>query len=62
MKEGAQITFRLPLSTIPLACMLGGEGHRTLFIATTESLDPTEAAARGRIETIQMDVAGAGLP
>jgi len=62
VKEGAQITFRLPLSTIPLACMLGGEDRRTLFIATAESQDPNEAAARGRIETIQVDVAGAGLP
>jgi len=62
VKEGAQITARLPLSTIPLACMLGGSECRTLFITTTESLDPNEAAARGRIETIQVDVAGAGLP
>ena len=62
VKEGAQITSRLSLSTIPLACMLGGPERRTLFIATTESLDPNEAAARGRIETIQVDVAGAGLP
>ena len=62
VKEGAQITDRLPLSTIPVACMLGGEGRRTLFIATTESQDPTDQQARGRIETIQVDVAGAGLP
>jgi sugar lactone lactonase YvrE len=62
VNEGAQITFRLPLSAIPLACMLGGEGRRTLFLATTESLDPTDRTARGRIETIQVDVAGAGLP
>jgi sugar lactone lactonase YvrE len=62
VKEGAQITDRLPLSTIPVACMLGGEGRRTLFIATTESQDPTDRQARGRIETIQVAVAGAGLP
>jgi sugar lactone lactonase YvrE len=62
VKEGALITDRIPLSTIPLACMLGGEGRRTLFIATTESLDPTDRQARGRIETIQVAVAGAGLP
>jgi sugar lactone lactonase YvrE len=62
VKEGAQITDRLPLSAIPLACMLGGEDRRTLFIATTESQDPTDRQARGRIETIQVEVAGAGLP
>lgn len=38
------------------------EGRRTLFIATTESQDPTDHQARGRIETIQVEVAGAGLP
>ena len=62
MKEGVQITDRLPLSTIHLACMLGGEDRRTLFIATTESQDPTDHQARGRIETIQVEVAGAGWP
>jgi sugar lactone lactonase YvrE len=62
VQEGAQITDRLPLSTIPVACMLGGEGRRTLFIATSESQDPTDQQARGRIETIQVEVAGAGLP
>jgi sugar lactone lactonase YvrE len=62
VQEGAQITSRIPLETIPLACMLGGEGRQTLFLATTESLDPTDRTARGRIETIQVDVAGAGLP
>jgi sugar lactone lactonase YvrE len=62
VQEGAQITDRLPLSAIPLACMLGGEDRRTLFIATTESQDPTDRQARGRIETIQVAVAGAGLP
>lgn len=62
LKEGAQITDRLPLSAIPVACMLGGEGRRTLFIATTESQDPTDRQARGHIETIQVEVAGAGLP
>jgi sugar lactone lactonase YvrE len=62
VKEGAQITDRLPLSAIPVACMLGGEDRQTLFIATTESQDSTDHQARGRIETIQVEVAGAGLP
>ncbi|SRR5260370_42307848 len=62
VKEGAQITDRLPLSTIPVACMLGGPQRRTLFIATTESQDPNDRTARGIIETIQVDVPGAGLP
>ncbi len=56
------MTHRIPLDTIPLACMLGGPERRTLYIATTESLDFRDRTARGRIETLQVDVAGAGLP
>ncbi len=56
--EGAQITQRIPVDTIPLACMLGGPERRTLFIPTTESLDPSDNHAKGRIETVQVDVPG----
>ncbi len=62
VREGAQITNRIPVDTIPLACMLGGPERRTLFIATTESLNPADTEAKGRIETIQVDAPGAGLP
>jgi sugar lactone lactonase YvrE len=62
VQEGAEITDRLALSAIPVACMLGGADRRTLFVATSESQDPTDQQARGRIETIQVGVAGAGLP
>jgi sugar lactone lactonase YvrE len=61
-REGAQITHRIPVDAIPLACMLGGPQRRTLFIGSTESLDPRDTNARGRIETIEVDVAWAGLP
>jgi sugar lactone lactonase YvrE len=60
--EGAEIRYRIPMDTFPLACMLGGSERRTLFIPTTESLDPTDSQASGRIETIQVDVPGSGLP
>jgi len=62
VREGAAITHRIPLATIPIACMLGGPERRTLFITTIDSLDPTASAARGRIETMEVDVPGAGLP
>jgi sugar lactone lactonase YvrE len=62
VREGAVITHRISIDTIPLACMLGGPERRTLFILTTESLDYSDSEAKGRIETIQVDVAGAGLP
>ncbi len=54
VRKGAEITCRILLDNIPLACGLGG---RTLFISTTESLDPGEA--RGRIETVRVDIPGA---
>ena len=34
VREGAEITQRIVLTTIPLACMLGGLERRTLFITT----------------------------
>ncbi len=62
VREGGEITDRLSLDNIPLACMLGGVDRRTLFIATTGSFDPSDPNAKGRIETIQVDVTGAGRP
>jgi sugar lactone lactonase YvrE len=62
VREGAEITHRISIEPLPLACMLGGPERRTLFITTTESLDPSDSNARGGIETIQVDVPGAGLP
>lgn len=45
------------------ACMLGGEDRRTLFICTSSGSGPAMADKRdGRIETIRVDVPGAGLP
>ena len=61
-REGAEITHRIPVDAIPLACMLGGPQRRTLFIGSTESLDPRDTNARGRIEMVEVEVAGAGLP
>jgi sugar lactone lactonase YvrE len=45
------------------ACMLGGADRRTLFVCTN-TLSGPKAAERtdGRIETIRVDVPGAGLP
>jgi len=62
VREGGEITERIPLGAIPVACMLGGPERRTLFIATAESLDPSDTGAVGRIEAIEVDVPGVGLP
>jgi sugar lactone lactonase YvrE len=62
VREGGQVTQRLSLEAIPLACMLGGPERQTLFITTTESLDFNDRQARGRVETLPVDVPGAGWP
>ena len=45
------------------ACMLGGEDGRTLFICTCTDSGPAIMQKRdGRIQTVVVDVPGAGLP
>ncbi len=45
------------------ACMLGGEDRRTLYVCTNSGSGPDIAAKTdGRIETMRVDVSGAGLP
>ena len=62
--EGGAITHRARVANTPLACMLGGVDRRTLFVATTATNQPDDAIARrsGCIETVRVEVAGAGLP
>ena len=44
--------------------MLGGDDRRTLYICTAPSSDPKETLRQhaGRIEAVDVDVPGAGLP
>ncbi len=45
------------------ACMLGGQDRRTLFLCTSTGSGPDMAKKRdGKIEFIDVDVSGAGLP
>jgi len=62
--EGGEVSQRIKTSTQTFACMLGGQDRRTLFILTADSSNPEEAKANmsGRIEIIEVDVPGAGLP
>lgn len=62
--EGGEITHRARVANTPVACMLGGVDRRTLFVATISSNQPEDAIARrsGCIETVRVEVAGAGLP
>jgi sugar lactone lactonase YvrE len=44
--------------------MLGGADRRTLFVLTAESSNPAEtlASKSGRIEIVEVDIPGAGIP
>jgi len=63
VREGGEITHRVGVSTRAYACMLGGADRRTLFICTARTTGPiTRELRSGRIETLTVDVPGAGLP
>ena len=58
--EGGRITHRVKVDTQPFAAMLGGSDRRTLFICT--SVLSQGPPGSGRIETVKVDVPGAGIP
>jgi sugar lactone lactonase YvrE len=62
--SGGEILARCATTGTPYACMLGGPEHRTLHVCTAETCDPGEAARlrSGRIETVEVEVPGTGLP
>jgi sugar lactone lactonase YvrE len=64
VREGGLITDRVQVSTRPYACMLGGPDRRTLLACTAESAIPGRGRAKtgGRVEMIEVEVPGAGLP
>lgn len=62
--EGGAITDRFGVETTPYACMLGGDDGKTLFVCTAPTHEAEEARAKrgGRIETVTVAAAHAGLP
>ena len=58
--EGGEITHRVKIETQPFAAMLGGPDRRTLFVCT--SILGERPSESGRIETVRVDVPGAGFP
>ena len=62
--EGGEITDRVSVDQFAIACMLGGEGGRTLFVLTAPSLDREQSLELrgGRVETLEVGIPGAGLP
>jgi sugar lactone lactonase YvrE len=65
VREGGEVTHRLRTPNHAVACMLGGPDRRTLYALSCKMIHDAErsrAAATGRIETVRVDVPGAGLP
>lgn len=47
----------------PVACMLGGNDRKTLYLLTNTHVGLASAEAKGgKVETLRVDVPGAGLP
>lgn len=63
---GGDVTdaIELPEGKLALACMLGGEDRRTLFLCTVvrPTMQVVPGVTRGAIEAVRVEVPGAGLP
>jgi sugar lactone lactonase YvrE len=64
VREGGAVTHRVPVETQAFACMLGGPERRHLFVCTALDSDPARCreTRSGRIEVVEVEVPGAGLP
>jgi len=63
--EGGDIAARVAVpGRRAVACMLGGEDRKTLFLLTAETTleELSQGKSKGRIETARVDVPGAGYP
>ena len=64
VREGGDVLARVPTEQMAIACMLGGDDRRTLYVLTAESTDPEvcKASRTARVQTMRVDVGGAGRP
>jgi len=63
--EGGTVTHRVPVpGKWAVACMLGGSDRLTLFLCTAETTpeDQSKDKSKGWIETVRVEVPGAGYP
>jgi sugar lactone lactonase YvrE len=65
VREGGEVLDEIKVvNKFAYACMLGGDDRRTLYLCTAPSSDPKETVRLrgGHIESVQVEVPGAGLP
>ncbi len=64
LTEGGKVTDRIKVENQAFACMLGGEDRKRLFICTAGSSKPDECKSNrdGKIEFVDVAIAGAGRP
>ncbi len=65
VREGGEIVASVSTGDrMAIACMLGDDDRRTLYVLTSKGLDPEKARElrTGRLERVRVDVAGAGRP
>ncbi|MEY2452691.1 MAG: hypothetical protein QOD92_2265 [Acidimicrobiaceae bacterium] len=65
VRDGGEVTARISTGKrMAIACMLGDDDRRTLYMLTSKGLDPHKAAElrTGQLERMRVDVPGAGLP
>jgi sugar lactone lactonase YvrE len=67
VRRGGEVTDRIEVEEgrHAIACVLGGEERRTLFMLTATTFgdaEPSRAALAARVETLDVDVPGAGWP
>jgi sugar lactone lactonase YvrE len=64
VREGGEGADRFGIGQQAIACMLGGPDRHTLFVLSAPGIDPDECRAQlaARIETVEVEIPGAGLP
>ncbi len=63
-REGGEEVDRVDVGRKAIACMLGGPERRTLFLLTSETTEASKSLVlrSARIESITVEIPGAGLP
>jgi len=65
VREGGDVTHRVPMPGQPVACVLGGPQRRTLYILSGKVMVTAEQSREmrtGTIHSMPVEVAGAGRP